>query len=135
MHIFITGASGNIGKAVTKELLGAGHTILALARSDEAAKKLVALGAEVQKGSLHDLDVLKKAASASDGVIHLGFIHDFSNWVECCQTDRVAIQAMADGLAGTNRPLIMTSGTLMFPRGQPATEDDTYDASSGPFEI
>jgi nucleoside-diphosphate-sugar epimerase len=133
MRVFITGASGFIGKAVTKELLGKGHTVVGLARSDKAAEELVAVGAGVKRGSLSDLYILKEGASASDGVIHLAFIHDFANYERSCQTDREAIQAMGDVLAGSNRPLIITSGTMLLPHGHPGTEDDSFDASSPTF--
>ncbi|KAH8893001.1 NAD(P)-binding protein [Thozetella sp. PMI_491] len=133
MRAFITGGSGFIGKAVIKELLGAGHAVLGLARSDKAAGELASLGAEVLRGSLHDLNILKQGADASDGVIHLAFVHDFANFEKCCQTDQDAIRAMAEVLAGSNRPLIMTSGTLLLPRGRLSTEDDFYDPSSTTF--
>jgi nucleoside-diphosphate-sugar epimerase len=112
MRVFVTGASGFIGTAVTKELLSAGHTVLGLARSDEAAEKLISLGADVQRGSLYDLDILKEGAAESDAVIHLAFVHDFANFKRGCQTDQEAIRAMADALAGSNRPLIITTGTM-----------------------
>ncbi|KAF2502820.1 NAD(P)-binding protein [Lophium mytilinum] len=132
MRVFVTGASGLIGKAVTKELLGGGHTVLGLARSDKAAEELTALGADVQRGSLYDLDVLKEGAAASDGVIHLAFdfVHGFTNFAQSCQTDQEAIRAMADALAGSNRPLIITSVTMVLPHGRTGTEDESHDISS-----
>ncbi|KFY28817.1 hypothetical protein V493_02743 [Pseudogymnoascus sp. VKM F-4281 (FW-2241)] len=133
MHVFITGASGLIGKAVTKELLRAGHSVLGLARSDKAAAELTALGANVQRGSLYDLDVLQKAAAASDGVVHLAFVYDFANFLQSCQTDRDAIRAMGDVLAGSNRPLIITSGTMLLSHGRLGTEDDPHNPLSPPF--
>ncbi|KAH8703122.1 hypothetical protein BGW36DRAFT_368856 [Talaromyces proteolyticus] len=133
MRVFITGGSGLIGKAVIKELLDAGHTVLGLARSDKAAEELAALGADVQRGSLYDLDILKQGAASSDGVIHLAFVHDFANFEQGCRTDREAIQAMADVLAGSNRPLIITTGTLLLTHGRIGTEDDSHDASSSTF--
>ncbi|KAI5865311.1 NAD(P)-binding protein [Durotheca rogersii] len=127
MRIFVTGASGFIGKSVTKELLGAGHTVLGLARSDEAAAALTALGADVKRGSLYDLNALKQGAAASDGVIHLAFVHDFADFAQSCQTDQEAIRAMGDVLAGSSRPLIITSATMVLPHGRVGTEDDSYD--------
>lgn len=133
MRVFVTGASGFIGKAVTKELLYSGHTVLGLARSDRAVEELITLGADVQRGSLSDLDVLKKGAATCDGVIHLAFIHDFTNYSKSCQMDRDAIQAMADSLVGTSRPLIITSGTMLLPHGRIGTEADGYDTFSPTF--
>lgn len=129
MRVFVTGATGFIGKAVVKELLNAGHQVLGLSRSDKGAELLTGLGAEVHRGSLDDLDSLKQGASASDGVIHLAFIHDFSDYEGGCRADRAAIEAMGAALAGSNRPLIITSGTLLLPRGRLATEDDTAEAA------
>ncbi|KAF2817362.1 NAD(P)-binding protein [Mytilinidion resinicola] len=132
MRVFVTGASGLIGKAVTKELLKGGHTVLGLARSEKAAEELTALGADVQRGSLHDLDVLKEGAAASGGVIHLAFdfAHGFANFAQSCQTDQAAIRAMADALAGSNCPLIITSVTMVLPHGRVGNEDDSHDTSS-----
>ncbi|KIW08366.1 uncharacterized protein PV09_01282 [Verruconis gallopava] len=135
MRVFVTGASGLIGRAVTRELLNTGHTVLGLARSDKAAEVISDLGAEVHRGSLYDLDSLKAGAAASDGVIHLAFDMDFTNVRKSCDTDQAAIRAMADALAGSNRPLIITSGTLLLPRDRVATEDDVYDPSTGPLAI
>jgi len=124
MRVFVTGATGFIGLPVVKELLGAGHKVLGLARSDDGAKALTALGAEVQRGSLEDLDSLRQGAAATDAVIHLAFVHDWSNFVASCETDRRAIEALGSVLAGTDKPLIVTGGTagLAGPNGI-ATED------------
>jgi nucleoside-diphosphate-sugar epimerase len=130
MRIFVTGGSGFVGSAVVPELRRAGHQVVALARSDASASAAKIAGAEVQRGDLADLDVLTRGASSADGVIHLGFIHDFANYAKSAETDRAAIHAMAAALAGSNRPLVVTSGTLgAGAQGTIGTEDDPGDAT------
>ncbi|WP_298225233.1 SDR family oxidoreductase [Acidocella sp.] len=124
MRVFITGAAGFIGTATTRELIANGHEVLGLARSDDNAKALEALGAEVHRGSLEDLDSLRKGAKEADGTIHLAFIHDFSKFAENGQIDKHAIDAMGEVLAGSDKPFIVTSGTLLVAPGRLATEED-----------
>lgn len=123
-RIFVTGATGFIGIPVVKELIAAGNKVLGMARSDEGARSLAAIGAEVQRGSLDDLDSLRKGATAADAVIHLAFVHDFSKFVENCQIDKRAIETLGSVLAGSDRPLIVTSGVAgLAGPGRVATED------------
>jgi nucleoside-diphosphate-sugar epimerase len=132
MRIFVTGATGFIGSAVVKELLNAGHQVLGLTRSDTGAKALTAAGAEVHRGSLEDLESLRSGAAASDGVIHLAFNHDFSKFAANCESDRQFIGAIGSMLVGSDRPLIITSGTGMANTvpGQPAREDNPTISSA-----
>jgi nucleoside-diphosphate-sugar epimerase len=124
MRVFVTGATGFVGIPTVKELIAAGHEVLGLARSDEGAKSLAALGAGVLRGSLEDLDSLRRGASAADAVIHLAFVHDWSNFAANCETDRRAIEALGSVLAGSDRPLIVTGGTAgLAGPGQIASED------------
>src|SRR5882672_6857716 len=128
MRVFVTGATGFIGSAIVQELVGAGHQVLGLARSDAAARSLTTAGAWVHRGSLDDLESLTRGAAASDGVIHAGFNHDFANYTAAANTDRHAIEVLGTALAGSDRPLIVTSGTLLAQRQGPlATEQDAHN--------
>jgi nucleoside-diphosphate-sugar epimerase len=127
MRIFVTGASGWIGSAVVPELLGAGHEVIGLARSEASAKRLEAAGALVQQGDVDDPDGLAKAAAGSDGVVHLAFQHELAwtgSFAAASAADRLAVEAMGAALAGSDRPLVLASGLLGLTSGRVATEDD-----------
>jgi nucleoside-diphosphate-sugar epimerase len=131
MRIFITGASGWIGSAVVPELIGAGHQVVGLARSDASAEALTAAGAEVHRGTLDDLDGLREAAGASDGVIHLAFKHDLAfsgDFQGAADADRRAVETFGEALAGSEKPLLIASGLLGVTPGSVATEQDGHGA-------
>ncbi|MGC1362145.1 MAG: NAD-dependent epimerase/dehydratase family protein, partial [Silvibacterium sp.] len=125
MRIFVTGATGFIGSALVSELIQKGHHVLGLTRSEAGAEALRAAGAEVKYGNLEDLDSLRDGAAKSDGVVHLAFNHDFSQFQKNCEDDRQAIEAIGEVLLGSNRPFVITSGTAIAANvdGKPSTED------------
>ena len=131
MRVFVTGASGHIASAVIPELLNNGHQVVGLARSDASAEAVAALGAEVRRGDLDDLDVLREAADEADGVIHLAFKHEAmrnGGFMDAVAADMAATRAIGEALVGTDKPFVSTGGTLMLAMagitGRPGTEDD-----------
>jgi nucleoside-diphosphate-sugar epimerase len=130
MHVFVTGATGWVGSALIEDLLAAGHRVTGLARSADKAAPLTAKGARILAGSLDDLELLRMTASAVDAVVHTAFNHDWARFAESAAQDERAIMALGDALAGSNKPLLVTSGLSDIASGRLVTEDDRPNPSS-----
>ena len=132
MRVFLTGATGFIGSFLVPELISAGHHVVGLSRSDAGAEALTRAGAEVFRGDVNDLDRLRTAAEAADGVIHAAFNHDFSNLKQHSENDRKVIETLGEALAGSDRPLVIASGTglVRSKTGGPAVETDGHVTSA-----
>ncbi len=132
MRVFVTGATGFIGTAVVRELQGAGHTVLGLARNEDNVTSLTKAGVEVHRGELADLDSLVAGAKACDGIIHLGFVHDFANFMANIEIDRQAVEALTGVIVGSGKPMVIASGTMMVSHAILATETDEPASREGP---
>ncbi len=130
MRVFVTGATGFIGSAIVQELIGAGHQVVGLSRSATSDQALAAAGAQAHRGSLDDLDSLRRGAAASEGVIHAAFNHDFTAYATAGETDRRAVEALGAGLVGTGHPFVITSVTTLLTPGRLGTEDDAPDPAT-----
>jgi nucleoside-diphosphate-sugar epimerase len=130
MRVFVTGASGFVGSAIVKELLAAGHQVLGLVRSDKGAEQLAATGAEVLRGDVNDIDIIRQGATACQAVIHTAFNHDFSQFKANCEADRKVIETFGEALTGTNKPLVITSGVGLLDYGRLVSEADTAPVGS-----
>ncbi|SEM63196.1 Nucleoside-diphosphate-sugar epimerase [bacterium A37T11] len=136
MNVFVTGASGFVGSAVVKELIQAGHKVTGFARSETSAQAIRDAGAEVLIGGLEDLEALKEGASKADGVIHTAFIHDFNQYANANSVDKAAINALGEGIMGSEKPLIVTAGILGLPKTDGyVTENDKANNSPRSSEI
>jgi nucleoside-diphosphate-sugar epimerase len=133
MRVFVTGATGWIGSATVRELIDAGHEVIGLARSEAGAAAVQSAGATVVRGSLEDLEVLRRAAEEADGVIHTAYIHDFARTEQAAATDQRALTALGAALEGTGRPLVFTTGVAIVAPGRTATEDDFADPSADAY--
>ena len=131
MRVFLTGATGFIGSRIVPELLAAGHQVIGMTRSDAGAQSLLAAGVEVHRGTLEDLDSIRAGAAKADAVIHTAFDHNFANFVANCEKDKRVIEAMGSVLKGSNRPLIITSGTGMGSmRPGDVAKEDVFNANN-----
>lgn len=130
MRVFVTGASGFVGSAIVKDLLANGHQVLGLVRSDKGAGQVTAAGAEALLGDVNDINFLRQGATSCDAVIHTAFNHDFSQFKANCEADRKVIEAMGDAMAGTGKPLVITSGIGILSYDRVVNEDDAVNITS-----